>query len=177
MEPAAHREQLERALSRGELSIERAARRGDHLQYALSGDTGPHPLVKVEFLVDPPPYFVGPERHDAAYVDGVLAIAVNKLTALGRREPKDYVDLYQIIRSGRQRLEDLIQLAPQKDPGITLLVLAVDFDAVAELSGVAAFLRSYLVAALDWDDLVAFYRREAGHLRELAPPRKRQSRE
>lgn len=175
LEPAAHREQLEHALSHSGLSIERSVRHGDHLQYVLSGDTGPHALVKVEFLVDPPPYFVSPQRQDAAYVDGVLAIGVNKLTALGRREPKDYVDLYQIIRSGRQQLGDLIQLGLQKDPGITLLVLADDFDSVAELSGVADFQRSYMVVALDWKELVRFYQREAERLRELVPPRKRHS--
>ncbi|MDP3766745.1 MAG: nucleotidyl transferase AbiEii/AbiGii toxin family protein, partial [Dehalococcoidia bacterium] len=173
LEPAAHREQLERAVSRTGLSIERSVRHGDHLQYALSGDTGPHALVKVEFLVDPPPHFVSPERQDTAYVDGVLAIGVNKLTALGRREPKDYVDLYEIIRSGRQTLDDLIQLATQKDPGITLLVLADDFDSVVELSGVADLQRRYMVAALDWHELVRFYQREAGRLRELVPPRER----
>lgn len=97
---------------------------------------------------------------------------MNKLTVLGRREAKDYVDLYQIVRSGRQSLDDLVRLAPQKDPGLTLLVLAADFDSVVDLTGVADFQRRHMVVDLDWEDLIRFYQREAERLRELVPPRK-----
>src|SRR5712691_12836054 len=128
LEPAAHREQLERALGRSHLSIERSVRRGDHLQSFLSGDAGAHPLVRVEFLFDTPEYFVAPQRRDEALVDGLVAIGVNKLTVLGRQGPKDYVDVFEIVRTGGLSIDDLASLAPHKDPGITLLVLADDFD-------------------------------------------------
>src|SRR5712691_5667306 len=107
LEPAAHREQLERALGRSHLSIERSVRRGDHLQYFLSGDAGAHPLVRVEFLFDTPEYFVAPQRRDEAFVDGLVAIGVNKLTVLGRQEPKDYVDVFEIVRTGGLSIDDL----------------------------------------------------------------------
>lgn len=171
LEPATHRESLERALSRSGLSIERAVRRGDYLQYALSGDEGDRPLAKVEFVVDSPPYFDSPDSPRGVFVDSLLAIGINKVTALGRLEPKDYVDLYEIVRSGRQPLDNLVRAAEEKDPGITVLVVAADFDRAAELSGVADFLRRYMVVALDWDELVGFYQREATRLRDLVPPR------
>ncbi|OGL17199.1 MAG: hypothetical protein A3K12_00970 [Candidatus Rokubacteria bacterium RIFCSPLOWO2_12_FULL_71_19] len=173
LEPSAHREQLERALTRSSLHIESSVRRGDHVQYLLAGDRGERPLTKIEFVFDTPRYLVAPERHDGVFVDGVLAIAVNKLTALGRREPKDYVDLYEIVRSGPYALDDLVRLVPEKDPGLTPLVLATYFDDARDLSGVAALLSRYMIAALDWDDLVRFYEREAVRLRGLVPPRRR----
>jgi len=147
-------------------------RRGDHLQYFLSGDGGAHPLVRVEFLFDTPEYFVAPQRRDEAFVDGLVAIGVNKLTVLGRQEPKDYVDVFEIVRTGGLSIDDLASLAPHKDPGITLLVLADDFDRVVELSNIADFLSGYMVTAIDWGALVRFYQREAERLRELVPPRK-----
>ncbi|MBI2160726.1 MAG: nucleotidyl transferase AbiEii/AbiGii toxin family protein [Candidatus Rokubacteria bacterium] len=173
LEPSAHREQLERALTRSSLHIESSARRGDHVQYLLAGDRGERPLTKIEFVFDAPRYLIAPERQDGVFVDGLLAIAVNKLTALGRREPKDYVDLYEIVRSGRYGLGDLVRLVPEKDPGVTPLVLATCFDDARDLSGVAAFLRRYMVIELNWDELVQFYRREAERLRGLVPPRAR----
>lgn len=177
LEPSAHREQLERALTRSGLRIESSTRRGDHVQYFLAGGQGERPLTKIEFVFDAPRYLIAPERHDGVFVDGLLAIAVNKLTALGRREPKDYVDLYEIVRTGRHALDDLIRLVPEKDPGVTLLVLATYFDDARDLAGVAGFLRRYMIAELDWDDLVGFYRREAERLRGLLPPRTRGRRE
>ncbi len=147
------------------------------MQYLLAGDRGERPLTKVEFVFDSPRYLVSPQRQDGVFVDGLLAIAVNKLTALGRREPKDYVDLYEIVRSGRHRLDDLVRLAVEKDPGDTPLVLAADFDSARDLSRVAEFLRRYMIAALDWDDLVRFYRAEAERLRGLVPPRTRRRQE
>lgn len=143
------------------------------MQYFLAGDRGERPLTKREFVFDSPPYPVPPQRQDGVFVDALLAIAVNKLTALGRSEPKDYVDLYEIVHSGRHVLDDLVRLAMEKDPGVTPLVLATDFDDARDLSGVADFLRRYMIVALDWDDLVRFFRREAERLRELVPPRTR----
>lgn len=143
------------------------------MQYLLAGDRGERPLTKIEFVFDAPRYLIAPERQDGVFVDGLLAIAVNKLTALGRREPKDYVDLYEIVRSGRYGLGDLVRLVPEKDPGVTPLVLATGFDDARDLSGVAAFLRRYMVIELNWDELVQFYRREAERLRGLVPPRAR----
>jgi hypothetical protein len=172
LEPSAHRESLERALNRTELTIDRSVRRGDQVQYFLSGDADRRPLTKIEVLFDPPPHLVPPVRQDSVFVDGLLAIAVNKLTALGRREPKDYVDVYEVVRSGRQPLDDLVRLAGEKDPGLTPLVLAVDFDGVVDLPDVVDFLRRYLIVTLDWDELVRFYRREAERLRGLVPPRR-----
>jgi hypothetical protein len=173
LEPSAHREPLERALSRSRLRIESSARRGDHVQYALRGDRGERPLTKVEFVFDAPPYLAPPERRDGVLVDGLLAIAVNKVTALGRREPRDYVDLYEIVRTRRHQLDDLVRLAAEKDPGLTPLVLAVDFDGARDLAAVADFLRRYMIAPLDWDEVVRFYGHEAERLRGLVPPRAR----
>ena len=78
---------------------------------------------------------------------------------------------------GRHPLDDLVPLGMEKDPGLTPLVLAADFDSARDLSRIADFLRRYMIAALEWDDLVRFYQREAERLRGLVPPRSRGRRE
>lgn len=73
------------------LTIERKLPRGDLLQYFFSGDTDPrHPLLKCELVFDTEPYFAEPRSFDGVRVDDVLNIAVNKVTAILRLEPKDY---------------------------------------------------------------------------------------
>jgi hypothetical protein len=85
-------------------------------------------------------------------VDDLVAIAVNKLLALGRREVRDYIDLYVILDRGLHSLEALVPLAGEKDPGI------------------APYQARYLLIPLDWPSVVRFYERGAIALREMAPP-------
>jgi predicted nucleotidyltransferase component of viral defense system len=170
-----HREQIERAIGRSELRIERSQRRGDHVQYFFSGDSYPeHPLEKVELVVDPPPYFSRPRNFEGVFVDDVVAIAVNKVTALSRSEPKDYVDLYEIVRSGRCRPEDLIPHAIEKDPGLDHVAIAADFRAVARLPNLMEFQRRYMVSLVDWDEVMRFYQGWADVLFAAFPPRRQE---
>lgn len=172
LDAEAHRERLERALAHSGLAVERSLRRGDHVQYVFGGDVErERPLTKVDMVFDSPPYFAAPRDLGGVRVDDLLAIAVNKVTALGRREPRDYADLYEIVRTGRHRLEDLMALAAEKDLGMTPLMLAVDFEDVVSLRRVAEFLQRYLLIPLEWDEVVRFYQQWAWRLRESLPPR------
>ncbi len=57
-------------------------------------------------------------------VDSVENIGANKLTAiLGRTEPKDFVDLYFILRAGYD-FDDLLEKAKTKDLGLQPFFMA-----------------------------------------------------
>jgi hypothetical protein len=128
-------------------------------RFRLAGDTHPaHPLRKCELMLDSPPFFAEPRKFDRVLVDDLLSIAVNKLTALSRNEPKDYFDLYLIVRRGYHRMEDLVSRAQEKDPGLTPLVLAATFSRVEELPDLQAFQAGYMLVTVDGADLVGFYR-------------------
>jgi len=169
------RPRVESAASAAGVVIERIVPRGELIQYFFSGDPHPHhPLVKAEFLVDTPPYFADPRRFDGVMVDDLLSIAVNKVTIHTRFEPKDYVDLYLILRSGKYRLEELLPLAKEKMVGLDDLIIAARFAKVRDLRDIAKFQASYMVGSVDWDDITAFFESWAIHLRKQLPPRDRE---
>lgn len=162
---------LNHALRTTGLTTEDVPRPGHYMRYRLSGDPHPeHPLTKVEFVVDTPPYCAGPRRVETVLVDEVLSIGVNKVTALGRLEPRDYVDLYMIVERGLASMDDLLRLASDKDPGLQPLVIADTFDQVESLTGVAQYLRRYMIAPLEWRRVLTFFADGAARIRELNPP-------
>lgn len=168
-------EHVERAVIASGLTIQDQVRRGDHIRYTLTGDSDPtHPLVRIDLTVDTPPYFAPPRAFGGVRVDDLLAIAVNKVTALGRMELKDYVDLYQIVRSGQYRLEDLIPHAGEKDPGVTPFTLAAAFEQVRSLPNLFEFQQKYMRIPIDWNEMVRFYLEWAGRLFALFPPRRQE---
>lgn len=65
-------------------------------------------------------YRVGaPLLIDGIMIDTKKNIAVNKVTAmLGRLEPKDYVDLYFLLKDGEFDIFELITLGQNKDGGL-----------------------------------------------------------
>jgi hypothetical protein len=162
---------VERAAAAAGLQIDRVVPRGDLVQYFFSGDSHPeHPLLKSELVFDAPPYFADPRRLDGILVDDLLSIAVNKLTIHTRREPKDYVDLYTIVQSGRARLEDLIPMAKEKLVGLDELTIAEHFSQVDALPNLEAFQRAYMAVPTDLADLRRWYRDWARRLIETIPP-------
>jgi hypothetical protein len=162
---------VEQAVAAAGLQIERVVPRGDLVQYFFSGDSHPdHPLLKSELVFDTPPYFADPRRFDGMLVDDLLNIAVNKLTIHTRREPKDYVDLYTIVRSGRTRLEDLIPMAKEKMVGLDELTIGAHFSQVDALPNLEEFQRAYMVVPTDLADLRRWFREWARRLFEAIPP-------
>jgi len=52
-------------------------------------------------------------------IDSKKNIAVNKVVAIySRLEPKDYVDLYFLLKNGEYQITDLLKLGQQKDGGL-----------------------------------------------------------
>lgn len=157
------------------LQIERVERRDEAVQYFLSGDPHPtHPLKKVELIFDTPPYFASPCAFGRIPADDLLCIAVNKLTALARLEPKDYVDLYLVVREDKYRLEDLIPLARQKDAGLDEFAIAATFKWVRQIPNLAEFQRDYMLVQVAPEELARFYEGWAARLFSLFPPRRQE---
>lgn len=149
--------------------------KGDLIQCFLSGDPHPdHPLAKIEFILDTPPYFAHPRSFDGILVDDFLCIAVNKVTIHTRFDPKDYIDLYLIIRSGAYRPDDLIRLAKQKEVGLDEWTIAGKFRQVTQLPNLSEFQKKYMLAPVEPDDLVRFYQEWADRLSALFPPRRQE---
>lgn len=84
-------------------------------------------VLQVDMVRDFGPQFGQRRQVDGIIVDSLENIAANKLTAiLGRSEPKDFVDLYWILQSG-WALEPLLEMAREKDTGLTPFYLAGAF--------------------------------------------------
>ncbi|MEZ4708281.1 MAG: nucleotidyl transferase AbiEii/AbiGii toxin family protein [Caldilineaceae bacterium] len=94
------------------------ARRTEHFrQYFLEPPTG-EPL-KIDLVRE-----FGPQFGEHIYIGNIIVdslenIGANKLTAiLGRTEPKDFIDLYFILRTGQYTFDDLLAKAEEKDLGL-----------------------------------------------------------
>ena len=166
---------IQRAATGAGLQVERADRKAEFVRYFFSGDPHPeHPLGKVEVILDTPPHFAPPRRFGSILVDDLLCIAVNKLTIHTRFDPKDYVDLYLIVRSGAYRLEDLIPLAKQKMVGLDEWTIAERFKKGEQLPNLTQFQQRYMLAQIEWPELVRFYQEWAARLFVLFPPRRQE---
>ena len=163
---------VERGAAAAGLTIDDYPPRGRPFRrFLLTGDIHPtHPLRKCELMLDSPPFFAEPRNFDGILVDDLLSIAVNKLTALARLEPKDYIDLYLIVSRGFHRMEDLAPRAQDKDPGLTPLTLAATFHRVPDLPDLRAFQEGYMLAQVDGADLTRFYREWARRLLDTIGP-------
>ena len=100
-----------------------AMRRTEHYREVfLEPETG-DPL-KIDMVRDFGPQYGEHVRLGAVIVDSIENIGANKLTAiLGRTEPKDFVDLYFILRAGYS-FDDLLAKAQTKDLGLHPFYLA-----------------------------------------------------
>ncbi len=163
----------EQALKAGHLEFSVTRDTSDSIRLSVQGESAePHPLRWVDLVHEPPPMFSPAQRFGNVLVMSLTDLAVGKLGALGNREEvKDFVDLYFLVHQARLDLAELYPLVQQKEVGIDLFRMAESFARVERLRGIASFLESYLLAPLDWDDLVSFCKDEARRLFRLYPPR------
>jgi predicted nucleotidyltransferase component of viral defense system len=80
---------------------------------------GAEPSLKIDFVREAGPQLGEHQLFENVIVDSELNIAVNKVAAIfGRTAPKDFVDLYFLLKKGYD-LDELMQLAKEKDLGFT----------------------------------------------------------
>lgn len=95
------------------------SRRSEYFrQYFLEPSDGGDPL-KIDLVREFGPQF-GEHLHvGKIIVDSIENIGANKITAiLGRTEPKDFIDLYFILQTGKYDFEHLFAEAQEKDLGL-----------------------------------------------------------
>ena len=100
-----------------------AMRRTEHYREVFLEPESGDPL-KIDMVRDFGPQYGEHIRLGQVIVDSIENIGANKLTAiLGRTEPKDFVDLYFILRAGYS-FDDLLAKAQTKDLGLHPFYLA-----------------------------------------------------
>jgi len=99
------------------------ARRSEHF-YRLLLECEAQGTLQVDLVRDFGPQYGEHQRFGNVIVDSIENIGANKLAAiLGRTEPKDFVDLYFILRAGHD-FDDLLAKARGKDLGMQPFYLA-----------------------------------------------------
>lgn len=90
--------------------------------------------VPIHLALDSPFRFEEPkEIYLGVKVDSLIDIATNKLlTVFGRSEPRDFVDIYFLIKE-KFSLNELIEKSRLKDPGLDKYYLAIAFHRAKEL--------------------------------------------
>jgi Nucleotidyl transferase AbiEii toxin, Type IV TA system len=102
--------------------VARARRTEHYCEFLL--EPGEGQALKVDLVRDVGPQYGEHIKVGDVIVDSVENIGANKLTAiLGRTEPKDFVDLYSILRAGYD-FDDLLEKAKTKDLGLQPFFMA-----------------------------------------------------
>ena len=90
-------------------------------------------------------------------ISSFIDISANKLLALlGRSDPRDFIDVYFIIKSGKLSREQLIESAKKKDTGFDLYWLAIAFKNAELLT--QEILETYMVDKISLKELKQFFK-------------------
>lgn len=121
--------------------------------------------LQVDLVRDFGPQFGQRQQFQGILVDSLENIAANKLTAiLGRSEPKDFVDLYFILKAGLN-FDAIMEMARQKDAGLAPFYLA---GALLQVRHISMFPETQ--PPVEREDLVRFFLEIADHLIDQSKP-------
>ena len=130
-----------------------AMRRTEHYREVFLEPESGDPL-KIDMVRDFGPQYGDHIRLGQVIVDSIENIGANKLTAiLGRTEPKDFVDLYFILRAGYS-FDDLLAKAQTKDLGLHPFYLAGSLRQVRNFRRLPATTPPLTLSELQHDMLV-----------------------
>lgn len=113
--------------------------------------------LKADLVQDVGPQFGEKRWCEGILVDSIRDIASNKVTAiLGRGDARDFVDLYFIIHQLGYDLDELLQMARQKDPGLTEFYLAGTMQQIHKVKDLPVMLKPVALEKLRsfYDELV-----------------------
>lgn len=106
------------------------------------------PELKLDLVREVGPQFGEPQCFSGIIVDSLLNVAVNKVrTLFGRAAAKDFVDLYFLLRAGFD-LDELMELAKEKDPGFTEFYFAGMLREVRRVQHLPRMIKPLTVAEL-----------------------------
>ena len=115
--------------------------------------------VRVHLAIDSPFRFERTIRTDAGVeVDSLVDIATNKLLALfGRFEPRDFIDVFFIVKEKHLDLDALISKSKEKDPGLDEYYLAIAFEKADEFPDSVERMPVNMLKPLDMRELKSFF--------------------
>lgn len=121
--------------------------------------------MKVQIALDSPYRLERTKEIDGVRVDSLIDIAAGKMLALfGRAAERDFVDIYFLIKEGKLNLDELINKASEKDPGMDKYYLAIAFEQVRELPDTSEELKLKLLKPLDVKELKRLFIEKAVQL-------------
>lgn len=126
--------------------------------------------VRVHLAIDSPFRFEKTIRTDAGVeVDSLVDIATNKLLALfGRFEPRDFIDVFFIVKERHLDLDTLISKSKEKDPGLDEYYLAIAFEKADEFPDSVKRMPVNMLKPLDMRELKSFFSEYAVQLLKKA---------
>lgn len=102
------------------------------LQFILKGPKGY--TLKIDIVKDVPVHFGKIKKVGNVYVDSLENMAVGKLLAIfGRTAPKDFIDVYFLLKQEKMDFKKLFELSKKKDLGLNEFYLAEMFYQVTKL--------------------------------------------
>ncbi|MDP3918174.1 MAG: nucleotidyl transferase AbiEii/AbiGii toxin family protein, partial [Candidatus Woesebacteria bacterium] len=112
-----------RILGKLKLKIIKQVNTDTFLQYITENKNGS--TLKIDFVKEIPVHFGKFKMVDKVRIDSLENIGSNKvLTIFGRRDAKDFIDLYFILQKTKLKFDHLYNLAIQKDLGLSEFYLA-----------------------------------------------------
>lgn len=134
------------------------------LQYIFKAPNGD--VLKTDFVKEIPVRFGNIETRGKIRLDSLENIASNKILAVfGRTEPKDFVDLYFLLKDKGFKLKNLIARAKKKDLGLTEFYLANSISQVETLTKTPVMLVPF-----NFEKMKKFYQQTAKDLyRQIKP--------
>ncbi|MEK7550788.1 MAG: nucleotidyl transferase AbiEii/AbiGii toxin family protein [Patescibacteria group bacterium] len=153
-----------RILNKLNLKIIKQINTDTFLQYITKDEKGD--LLKIDFVKEIPVHFGEFKIVGKTRVDSIENIGSNKvLTIFGRRDAKDFIDLYFILQKTKLRFDYLYNLAIQKDLGLSEFYLA---NSMRQIENISIYPK--MLVKLDKNKLIKFYSNLAEKLIKRVKP-------
>lgn len=140
-----------RILDKLKLKIIKQVNTDTFLQYITENQNGS--TLKIDFVKEIPVHFGEFKMVDKVRIDSLENIGSNKvLTIFGRRDAKDFIDLYFILKKTKLEFDYFYNLAIQKDLGLSEFYLANSMRQIEDIS-----IYPKMLVKLDKGKLIKFY--------------------
>ena len=124
--------QMNKLINELKLEIEKQVSAPAFLQFILKDKNSR--FLKIDIVKDVPVHFGKIKKVGNINIDSLENIAVGKLLALfGRTAPKDFIDMYFILKEKKLSFKKLFELSKKKDTGLNEFYLAEMFYQVTKL--------------------------------------------
>jgi len=141
-----------RILDKLKLKIIKQVNTDTFLQYITENHSGN--TLKIDFVKEIPVHFGEFKMFGKTRIDSLENIGSNKLlTIFGRRDAKDFIDLYFILQKTILKFDYLYNLAIQKDLGLSEFYLANSMRQIEDIT-----IYPKMIVKLDKNKLVKFYK-------------------